>query len=190
MADNTYHLGMNPMTMDRMRTNSFEFIVTDIDNILKAGADDADENARIVNAGDTLRFAVQSSSIPHFTQEVLSLRRGNQVIKAAGVPSFAEGTISIVDYVTAEAKDALMAWRNLSYNVQEKKVGLMKDYKKTCWLVERAPDFSFVRKWKIEGAWISQLSEDDYDKATGNDKLVRATVAFDEAYVELNDLID
>ena len=190
MVENTYHLGTNPFTMDRMRTNSFEFIVTDIDNILKAGAESTDDNATIVNAGDVLRFAVQASSIPHFSQEVLTLRRGNEVIKGAGNPSFPDGSLSIVDYVSAEAKEALMAWQSLSYNVRTNKVGLMKNYKKTCYLIERAPDFSFVRKWKIEGAWISAINEDDYDKSSGNDKLVKATVTYDKAYVELNDLIN
>lgn len=191
MADNVqYHLGTNPMLQDRMRTNSFEFIVTGIDNIIRAGADANDENAVIPNAADTLRFAVQASSVPHFSQEPISLRRGNMVIKSAGVPTFDNGEITIVDYVTVEAKAVLMAWQNLSYNVKTNRVGLMKDYKKTCWLVERAPDLSFVRKWRIEGAWVSAISEDGYDLSSGADKLIRATISYDRAYIELNDTIN
>ena len=71
MADNkygTYHLGDNPTLYDPQRSNTFEFVVTGIDNLLRAGYDGTEENAYITDAQETLRLSVDSASIPMFTQ--------------------------------------------------------------------------------------------------------------------------
>ena len=135
----SYHLADNPELYEIQRDNNFEFIVTGIDNILRVGAEESDDNAFITNASQTLRFSVVSSSIPMFSQEPIVIRRGNSVVKAAGVPTFSDGSLVVNDYIGADTKSALMAWQNLSYNVKTEKVGNMKDYKKTCYLCADAP---------------------------------------------------
>ncbi len=188
--NNAYRISANPIDKDQMRTNTFEFVVTGIDNILRAGANETDADARITNASEILRFSVQTSTIPHFTQEVLTTRRGNKVIKSAGQISFGEGTINVLDYVSAGSKDVLLAWRNLSYVKEAGAVGMMKDYKKTCYLIEYTPDMTrVVRRWKIIGAWVSGISEPDYNMAQNENREVTATISYDEAYPEINDII-
>ena len=65
----TYHLADNPALYDPMRNNTFEFVVTGLDKLLRVGADGSEENAYITNAQEVLRLSVDSASIPMFTQE-------------------------------------------------------------------------------------------------------------------------
>lgn len=105
----SYHLADNPELYESQRDNNFEFIVTGIDNILRVGAEPGDTSPNIENASQTLRFSVVSSSVPMFSQEVLSIRRGNSIMKFAGAPTFSDGTLVVNDYIGADTKSALMA---------------------------------------------------------------------------------
>lgn len=181
----SYHLADNPELYEIQRDNNFEFIVTGIDNIMRVGAEPGDESPTIGNASQTLRFSVVSSSIPMFSQEVLTIRRGNSVMKFAGAPTFSEGTLVVNDYIGADSKSTLMAWQNLSYNVKTERVGSMKDYKKTCYLCEYTPDYKLVRTWKMLGCWVSGLSEGDFNMESSGKKTISATISFDKAFMEL-----
>lgn len=181
----TYHLADNPTLYEVQRDNNFEFIVTGIDNILRVDADENDVNARIKNASQTLRFSVVSTSIPMFTQQPIEIRRGNTVMKAAGVPTFSDGSLVVNDFIGADTKSALMAWQNLSYDVKTERVGRMADYKKTCYLTEYTPDYKLVRTWKLMGCWVSGLSEGDFNMEQNGKKTITATITFDKAFMEL-----
>lgn len=180
-----YHLSDNPALYEVQRSNNFEFVVTGIDNILRVDADEGDDNAYITNAAQTLRFSVVQASIPMFSQEPISIRRGNSVMKAAGVPTFPDGSLVVNDFIGADTKSALMAWQNLSYNVKTERVGRMSDYKKTCYLCEYTPDYQLVRTWKMLGCWVSGLQEDDFNMEDGNKKTITATIQYDKAFMEL-----
>ncbi len=184
-----YHLADNPSLYEPQRTNNFTFIVTGIDNILRVGvsAEEAEDNDYIKNAGNTLSFSVVSASIPMFSQEPITIRRGNSVMKAAGLPTFSEGSLEVNDYIGADSKSILMAWQNLSYNVNTEKVGLMSDYKKTCYLCEYSPDYKLVRTWKLLGCWISSLSEDGFNQESGDKKVITARIEYDKAFMEMPD---
>lgn len=184
-----YHLADNPSLYEPQRTNNFTFIVTGIDNILRVGvsAEEAEDNDYIKNAGNTLSFSVVSASIPMFSQEPITIRRGNSVMKAAGLPTFSEGSLEVNDYIGADSKSILMAWQNLSYNVNTEKVGLMGDYKKTCYLCEYSPDYKLVRTWKLLGCWISSLSEDGFNQESGDKKVITARIEYDKAFMEMPD---
>lgn len=180
-----YHLSDNPALYEVQRGNNFEFVVTGIDNILRVDADEGDDNAYITNAAQTLRFSVVQASIPMFSQEPITIRRGNSVMKAAGVPTFPDGSLVVNDFIGADTKSALMAWQNLSYNVKTERVGKMADYKKTCYLCEYTPDYQLVRTWKMLGCWVSGLQEDDFNMEDGNKKTITATIQYDKAFMEL-----
>lgn len=182
-----YHLSDNADLYEVMRDNNFEFIVTDIDNLVRVGGDATDSNDIITNAQNTLKFSVNRASIPMFTQDIITINRGNSVMKAAGKPNFADGSIEVHDYIGADTKSVLMAWQNLSYNVLTERVGRMSDYKKTCYLIEYTPDYRIVRTWKIYGAWVSGLSEGEFNMDDGNKKTITATITFDKAVMELPD---
>ena len=189
ISHGAYVLADNPNLYEIQRTNNFEFIVTDLDNLLRAGAAGTENLAVIDNAQEVLRISVNSSAVPHFTQEVIQVRRGNSVQKFAGTPSFNEGSIVLNDFFGADTKAVLMAWQNLSYNVRTEKVGLVTDYKKDCYLVEYTPDYQEVRRWKLHGCWVSQLSETEYNHESNDKHSITATIQYDRAEIDMSDTI-
>lgn len=178
----TYHLANNPNIYEIQRTNNFEFVVSDIDGILRAGS----ESATYANAQEVIRMSVVSCPIPHFTQSVIDVKRGNTTLKYAGVPTFQAGTIVLNDYIGADTAGVLEAWQNLSYNVRTEKVGLASDYKKDCYLIEYSPDYQPVRRWIMRGCWVSGLSEDDMNNENNSKKTVRATIEYDRAELDVS----
>lgn len=181
----SYTLADNPELYEVQRNNNFDFIVTDIDNLLRVDADEGDNNAYIKNGSHTLRFSVVEAPIPMFTQGVIEIRRGNSVMKAAGAPTFDSGSLVINDYIGADGKSVLMAWQQLSYNVKTENVGRMSNYKKTCYLMEYTPDGELVRTWKLLGCWVSGLSEGSFNNEDTGKKTVTATIVYDKAFMEL-----
>lgn len=182
-----YHLSNNPTVYEPARTNNFRFVVTGLDNLRRVGTDETDSDAVIQNAQELLEFSVVSATLPLFTQSPIEIRRGNSVMKAAGLPTFTDGSLVINDYIGADGKSILMAWQNLSYNVDTQMVGLMSDYKKNCWLIEYSPDYKIVRQWILYGCWVSGLSQDAFNMEDGDKRTITATIAYDYAKMQLND---
>lgn len=190
MTDNkfgSYHLANNTTDLyEIQRSNNFEFVITNLSELLRAGEIEG-VGGTISNVAEVLRMSVVSAAVPTFTQEPIIIRRGNSVMKAAGVPTFNEGSLVINDYIGADGKSALMAWQNLSYNVRTEKVGRMKDYKKDCYLLEYTPDYQLVRQWLLKGCWISGLSMGEFNQEQGEKRTITATIQYDTAFMSLPD---
>ena len=185
----THHLAANTNLYEIQRTNNFEFIVTDIDGIMKAGMVGGEAFGTIDNAQEIIRLSVVSSSIPHFKQDAIQVKRGNNTMKFAGVPTFDAGKLKLNDFIGAATKEVLMAWQNLSYNVLTEKVGLASDYKKDCYLVEYTPDYQKVRQWKMHGCWISELSEDEFNHESNEGKKIDVTIEYDRAEIDTSEVL-
>jgi hypothetical protein len=105
-------------TVELARSNNFRFYVEGLGGLLRAGYQGKESNAYIPdNADEVLDFSVKSAFVPTFTQQPIEFRRGNAVIKAAGLPTYESGQIVIDDIIGIDGKSVLMAWQNLSYNV-------------------------------------------------------------------------
>lgn len=186
----TYHLASNPKIYEIQRGNTFEFVVTGLNNghlpIVGQYAQQGSPMSAYSDPRATIKFSVKSTSVPHFTQGVHEVRRGNNAIKFAGAATFDSGTLVLTDYIGADSKGILMAWQNLSYNVVTEKVGLATDYKKDCYLIEYSPDWQKVRQWIMHGCWISGISEDTYDTDSDGKRLVTATIQYDKATIDLD----
>lgn len=188
----TYHLADNPQLFEIQRNNNYEFIVTDIDDILRAGAIGTESNARIKNAQEMLRLSVNGAFIPHFTQETVEIKRGNSTLKYAGVPTFEAGQIPFHDFIGADVKSILMAWQNMSYNVYTEKVGCLErtNYKRQAYLIEYPPDYGRkIRTWKLSGCWISGLDEESYSNDDGGKHLITATIQYDKAQLDMTEVL-
>ena len=188
----TYHLAANPNMFEVQRENNFEFIVTDIDGIVRAGMEGTEDDiVRILkNAQEVISLSVVRTSVPHFTQGTIEVKRGNSTLKYAGNPQFPTGSLEVNDFIGADTKSVLQAWQNLSYNVRTEKVGLASEYKKDCYLVEYAPDGQVVRQWRMHGCWISGLSEGDYNAEANGKKTIQATIEYDRAEIDVSGLTE
>lgn len=186
MAENkvsAYHLSNNPKMFEPARSNTFRFIVTNFDNLLRAGADKdtATSADYIKNAQETLEFAVVSFDPPKFTLSAIEIRRANSVMKAAGMPTFSTGNLVVTDYVGANTKGILAAWQGLAYNVKTDKIGYMTDYKKDCYILEYDVNTKLINQWLLHGCWVSDLSYDPFNVENGDKRTVTAQITYDWA---------
>ena len=184
------HISDNPTLYEPQRSNNFTFVVSDIDNILRAAPSGYSENNRnIPNAQSVMYYSVTSVSVPHFSQQAINIPRGNSSIKVAGKPTFTDGSLIINDFIGADAKSVLMAWQALSYDVETEAVGRMAEYKKDCTLIEYTPDYKdIVRYYDLKGCWIGNLQEDERNYDSNNATKVTATVYYDKAIMRLPDV--
>ena len=184
------HISTNLANYEAARTGFFSLIVDDIDNIVKASysgdRDAATENDKIARAQETLKLNVVKAPVPHFTLKAEQYRRGNDVVKFAGVPDFESGNLVVDDVVGMDTKSILMAWQGLAYNVYTRKGGRMKDYKKNCTLIEYTQDFEQIRSWTLYGCWISSVSEGEFDKENDGKRQITAKLEYDRAEMNLD----
>lgn len=171
------YLATNPKHYEIQRSNNFVFYV-DLAGVVVNNSEYATANANSV-----IQVACSKTFVPHFKQDVIQIKRGNNTIKYAGVASFDSGSISVRDYIGSGAKDLLMAWQRQSYDVDTEKVGLATDYKKDAYLLEYTPDYQLVRSWQLHGCWISALSEGEYSHDSNDAKSIDVTIEYDWADV-------
>ena len=136
-------------------------------------------------AAEAIRLNVVKSSVPNFTVEVLEYRRGNDVVKFAGVPTFKDGSITVDDVVGMETKNILYAWQYLAYNPNTRKGGRMKDYKKTCTLMEYTQDYELIRTWSLEGCFVTGIEEGDFDRESDGKRQLTVAISYDRAMMDL-----
>ena len=198
MANNIYdpsltaqHISTNLANYEAARSGFFVFVVDDLDGIVKATykgdpAEAGDED-RILNAQEVLKLnTVKTSFVPQYSLEVLSYRRGNEIVNFAGIPTWnTGGTITIDDVVGLDTKSILMAWLQLAYNTNTRKGGRMKDYKKNCTLIEYTQDYEQIRSWTLYGCFVTEVSEGGFDKEGDGKRQLEATIQYDRAEMNL-----
>lgn len=180
----TYYLTDNPKHYEIQRGNNFVFYV----NGLSKSFNIVNNKYAEENADDVLKLSVNKTSIPHFKQNAITVKRGNNTMKFAGAPEFSAGDIQLNDYIGAGTKDVLLAWQSKSYDVRTEKVGLASDYKRDAYLLEYTPDYQLVRTWKLMGCWISGLSEDPYSHDSADKHQITATIEYDKAWIDISDI--
>lgn len=129
-----------------------------------------------------IKLSVATSSVPHFSLDVVTIPRGNSKMHFAGAPNFTEGSLTCNDYVGARTKDVLLAWQALAYDVVDDVVHLAANYKHDCELVEWSPDYGYiVRRWILKGCWVSALSEGNFSHDDHDKRMIDVTFVFDRA---------
>ena len=178
----TYYLANNPTIYEIQRTNNFVFYTSGLADIIDIPSNSSAQQ----NADSILELSVSKSTVPHFKQQAIAIKRGNNTMKFAGVPEFESGSLTINDYIGSGVKDILMAWQARAYDVNTEKVGLAKDYKIDAYLLEYTPDYQLVRTWKLVGCWISGISEGEYNHESNDKHTIDVTIEYDKAYMETN----
>lgn len=185
------HISTNLANYEAARTGFFSLIVHDIDNIIRAtytgDRQAATANDRIAKAQKILKLNVVSAPVPHFKVTPHSYKRGNDTVNFAGTPEFNSGTLVVDDVVGLDTKAVLMAWQALTYDVYTRKGGRMKDYKKDCTLVEYTQDFEKVRSWNLYGCFITEITEDDFNKESDGKRQIKASILYDRAEMVRNE---
>lgn len=195
-ALSTYHLSTGvERVYQPAKGNFFEFIVEDLGDLLKPGVDEelAEDQDYITNGQEVIRLTVHETTIPHFQLATLSIRRGNSVVKYAGVPTFEAGSLVCTDMIGAQSKAILEAWQNLAYNVLTDKGGRAytadgRGYKRNATLIEYTADHVRVRSWKLIGCWISNISEENYNMESDDIRRITCSIEYDRAIPEIENV--
>lgn len=192
---NTTHISTNLRDYEAARNSFFVFEIdsNQLTNLYRpdfnpdTGEASIDEGTLYdgAKAAEAIRLNVVKTSVPNFTVEVLEYRRGNDVVKFAGVPTFKDGTIVVDDVVGMETKNILYAWQYLAYNPSTRKGGRMKDYKKTCTLMEYTQDYELIRTWNLEGCFVTGIDEGDFDRESDGKRQLTVSIAYDRAEMDL-----
>lgn len=193
---NTKHISSNLANYEAARNAFFTLNVdfripgTEIVNLLKPDytghPEQATENDYIKEAAEGLKLNVTKAPVPHFSVGTDEYRRGNDVVKFATVPTWDSGSIEVDDVVGIRTKDILMSWQYLAYNPNTRLGGRMRDYKKTCTLMEYTQDYELIRTWTLEGCFITKLSESDFDRENDGKRKITVEISYDRATIENN----
>jgi len=185
MADfGTMHISAHQASYGIVLSNNFEFIITGVNGLLKAGVSgdtSTDEDLTPANANDTVRLSVNKAFVPNFSQEEIVIQRGNAKIYAASVPTFEAGNLVVNDFIGLDTKSVLLAWQRLSYDITTETVGRMEDYKKDCTLIEYTPDYVPIRSWRLVGCWCKSITENEFSMEDSGKRMITANIRFDRA---------
>lgn len=188
------HIATNLEAYEAARSGFFVFEIapSEMTNLLETnytgGIADPDAANHFMDsdfASKALRLNVVQTSVPHFDITPHQFVRGNDVVNFAGVPKFGNGSIAIDDLVGLDTKSVLMAWQRLAYDPNTFKGGRMKDYKKTCTLMEYTQDYELIRSWTLYGCFITTIQEDEFNKENDGKRTLRATLVYDRAIMKL-----
>lgn len=180
----SYHFSANKELYEIQRGNNFDFIIDSSLNGVQAYGNDT---VTFPNAQEYIRLSVSSASVPHFKQTAIEVRRGNTAVKYAGVLSWDSGTLEVYDFIGAKTLDILMGWQAQAGNPLYQTVGQQADYKRDATLIEYTPDYNeTVRVWKLDGCWISSISENNFSVDENGARKISVTIEYDRAYVDYN----
>lgn len=209
------HINSDIQKYESARSNVFKLIVSDLDELLYpefsyTGENTADQYitgtgaayGKKLAASKVIELSINKAFVPHFTLGTIEVKRGNSVVKFADTPTWDSGkTIEIQDFIGLEAKNVLMAWQALAYDVNTDAQGRAGDweqdvdgvtvkrkgYKHDCELVEYTADGQMVRYWTLVGCFITAINESDFDKSQTGARQITATMEFDRAIMHQPD---
>lgn len=178
----SYHFSAESQLYEIQRGNNFEFVIDkSLDGLSAYGSD----TKTFPRAQEFIRLSTSATSVPHFSQNPIEVRRGNTAVKYAGVISWPSGSLECYDFIGAEVKDILMGWQAKSGDPYRQTVGLQSEYKYPARLIEYTPDYKqVVRTWRLDGCWISNIEEDQYSSDSNGARKIRCTIEYDRAFVE------
>jgi len=188
----SYHIATELQNYEAARTAFFVLDVptAQLSNLRKPTESGDDDKTALklndANASDILRLNVTKTSVPQFSVETHEYRRGNDVVKFAGVPTWDSGTLEVDDIVGVNTKDIMISWLYLAYNPYTRMGGRMKDYKKTAYLREYTQDYVLIREWEIRGIFVKKVGDSEFDRE--NDGKRKLSVEFEYDMAVLTDV--
>lgn len=135
------------------------------------------------NHQEAIALSVASGFHPEEENDDVEMSFGNEKRYAAGRVSFAEGTLTVRDYVDAVTFAALHAWRRLVYDPATGGVGNAADYKKQCHVRVHGPNGVAVRTWTLVGAYPKRAKWGESDYATSDQNMIELTIRYDKAFL-------
>ena len=128
-----------------------------------------------------ITLLVQSCPLPTTTNEAIELNYGNSKVKVAGKANFEEIEITVLDAIGVDTEAKLCGWRKQVYDPETDKIGFAADYKKNGRIYQYAPDGTYIRTWKIIGAFPTSLNLGELSYENSDKKTISMTLSIDKA---------
>ena len=110
-------------------------------------------------------FMVKTASAPSFEDEEVKLDHINTYRKIRGKREWGNMDMTLYDPITPSGAQAVMDWARLSYESVTGRAGYSDFYKKDLTLNILGPVGDIVSEWVIKGAFITSMSQGDFDWA-------------------------
>lgn len=170
------------------RVNNFEVVIEGLDELVYAGSDK--EPHKLGSVAERIMLSVDSFSAPTIEIAQITTQYANNSIKWAGKPEFPNSTLVINDYIGMRVEQLLAAWFKCAYNFETECVGLARNYKKTAYLIEYAPDGSEARTWRLDGCWLASFQLGDWNQAGNEQRKLNATLVYDRVIPDYGNTVD
>lgn len=154
------HLSNNK-TYEMQRANNFEVVIEGL--------------------GEEFTLCVTRCALPEITVTPTELAYGNSKVKVAGQVEYSDDSIDVRDAILPDIEAKLLNWFHKVYDPTTGKIGWANDYKKDLLINQYAPDGTYVRSWRLEGAWISTFAPGEMDVTNPEAKIISLTIPYDKA---------
>lgn len=139
---------------------------------------------QIGDMGDAISLLTQSCSLPEISTPVVELPYGNSKAKVPGQAEFADDTVTIMDAITIDVENQIVAWQSQVYDPKTGKMGWIDQYKRDMAVTQYGPDGTFERIWRFVGCWPSAVTYGEMSGDSSDKKLISMTISYDYAYRE------
>jgi len=129
-------------------------------------------------------FMIKQVSAPSFEDESIKLDHINTYRKIRGKREWQTMDMTLYDPITPSGAQAVMDWARLSYESVTGRAGYSDFYKKDLVLNVLGPVGDIVSEWVIKGAFITSMSQGDFDWS--NSEVAELQITVDMDYCVLN----
>jgi hypothetical protein len=126
-----------------------------------------------------LIFAAQSIPLPTEGNETVEVHYANSKVYQAGKATFEAGSFTFMDVLGLKTCNDLADWRKKVYDPDSGRIGWVTDYKKSITVTLYGPDGVAVSKWKLHGAWPSNVNWGQLDYNSSDKRSVEVTLTYD-----------
>lgn len=137
---------------------------------------------QIADIPDSIVMLQNSVTLPERSNPVVELPFGNSKAKVAGQAEYGDGSLVLMDAIVLDTEREIEKWQNQVYDSQTGKMGWVSDYKRDMIVTQRGPDGTYLRQWKYEGCWPSNVAYGELSGESSDKKMMTLTISYDRAY--------
>ena len=125
--------------------------------------------------------ALETGFAPTQETEEQELHFLNEKKFYAGKTSWAEGSLSLKDFVDRGSATAMINWQQKIYSPQTGAVNFAKVYKINCSVQLFGPDGTLDREWSLLGCWPKSVNYGELDMTSAEKVVIQASIRYDKA---------
>ena len=177
VKNSVFHIADKPQNYRPLTNNNFQLTVFGLDGMRNWALEDPE--AKLTDSDLTLKIGNKSFGGPKFSQQSLSITRGNLTIEFPGRIDAFQTTAVFQVFMNKSAWDILYSWKMASGNHETGDVGDPDDYWKTVEIdVTTGNKGTLVGTWVLNNCWLSELQEVTFDHESNEVKSVNITLKF------------